>query len=210
VVAAIFVFGLAVVAGTAWSRLHHTADPAVSGSSTGTAAPIAFGADPTATSTTPTPTPVTTTTPAPTPVTSTTPTLTPVTSTGTTTAAAWRGIVGYLDHTRAEAFATGQVALLSSVYAPGAAGLAADTASVHSLVDRGLRAQGFAATVERVHVVKATDRSATLRVVDELTSYTLVDSTGAPVGMGAARGARRFTMRLVKTPVGWRISAVLP
>jgi hypothetical protein len=177
-VAGIFAFGLAVVGGLGWGRLHHPPPPEPHRS-----APSASRADFLSTS------------PLPSPVTS---------------VAAWRGIVGYLEATRAQAFATGQPALLRGVYVPGAPGLAVDQASVRSLVRRGLRAAGFTATVDRITVESATPGAATLQVVDRLAGYRLVDSAGNRVGTGAGRPPRAFTMRLVKTPVGWRIATVVP
>lgn len=191
-VGGIFAFGLAVLAGAGWARFHSQPAPSTAGSAphpsrTATTAPAVFAAPPDP------PTPATT------------PTATPVKTT-----AAWRGVVSYLESTRVEAFATARVALLGTVYAPDAPGLAADTASVRSLHERGLHAVGFTATVERVTVQSSTAQAVSLRVVDRLSSYRLVDASGTTVDTGAARSARAFTMKLAKLPNGWRIAAIVP
>jgi hypothetical protein len=188
-VAGIFAFGLAVVAGAGWARLH---------------APPASAIGPRAAAR---PTGIATTAPAlfASPRGKTT---APLTSAAAT--AAWRGIVSYLESTRVQAFASGRPALLATVYAPDAPGLAVDAASVTSLVTRGLHVAGFAATVERVKLMAETSDTVTLQVVDRLSSYRLVDVSGTTVATGSGRAARAFTMRLAKTPTGWRIATIVP
>jgi hypothetical protein len=59
-------------------------------------------------------------------------------------------------------------------------------------------------------VRSSTAEAVSLRVVDRLSSYRLVNASGTTVGTGAARPARAFTMKLAKTPNGWRIAAIVP
>lgn len=195
-VAGIFAFGLSVLAGAAWSHLHPRAvDPTSQASprsvTASTVAPVGLR------SPRPSPTPSGATAPTPTPV-------------ATSSAAVWRGIVGYLESTRARAFATGQVSLLDAVYTADAPDLAADRASVRALHARGLRASGFAATVTDVTVQKQTATAATLQVVDRLAAYRLVAADGSVVGSGRGRPAQAFTMVLADTSRGWRVSQVVP
>jgi hypothetical protein len=186
-VAGIFAFGLAVIAGAAWARFHPAPEPSpgptAAAQPTAPAAPADLVAPPDAPTATASP---------------------------PGAAAAWRGIVSYLESTRIEAFATGRPALLNTVYAVGTPGLAVDVASVRSLAQRGLHAAGLTATVVRVKVEANTDRAVTLRVVDRLSSYRLVNASGTTVSLGAGRAARAFTMRLVRTPSGWRIASIVP
>jgi hypothetical protein len=184
-VTGIFTFGLVLLGSAGWSRLHHGSagqpTPAVASGPTSPAV-----AAPSARPSPPT-----------------------VTTTGTTVAG-WRGIVGYLDATRAQAFATARPSLLRNVYVATAPALAVDQASVRSLASRGLRAAGFTATVRAVTVESTSATSATLRVIDRLAPYRLVDRSGATVSTGAGRPARAYTMTLMRTSVGWRVSAILP
>jgi serine/threonine protein kinase len=124
--------------------------------------------------------------------------------------ASWLGLVSHLDALRASAFAEGQVAPLASVYAPGVSAYAADLTTVRSLASRGLRARGFAATVERVTVERRTPTTERLRVTDRLSAYTLVDAAGTVEGRGAARPARAFTMELSGLGDRWRVTAITP
>jgi hypothetical protein len=126
------------------------------------------------------------------------------------TPASWLSVVSSLDSLRTKAFAAGDAAPLAAVYTPGSSAYAADLATVSSLESRGLRARGFTATVKTVTVEASTATTERLRVVDALTSYTLVDAEGDVVGHGAARPARAFTMSLTDSAVGWRVASIKP
>jgi hypothetical protein len=127
-----------------------------------------------------------------------------------TTAPAWTSIVQGLAATRAASFARADASLLAGVYAPGSSAYGTDLETVRSLADRGLRARGFAITVERVAVDRASDSAARLHVVDRLSGYTLVDASGAVQGRGSGSASRGFTMSLRRTRSGWRIAALTP
>ena len=200
-VAGIFAFGFAVLAGAGWARLHGTTNPSSAAPNSSEPSSV----HPTATATT---APAVFATPAPVSPSPVSPSTAPPSTPSAT--AAWRGIVGYLEATRVEAFATARPDLLSTVYTPNAPGLAVDTASVRALAGRGLRAAGFTATVERVTVTSSNAERVSLRVVDRLSSYRLVNASGTTVTSGAARPARAFTMNLTRTPNGWRIAAIVP
>ena len=70
-----------------------------------------------------------------------------------------------------------------------------------SLAGRGLRARGFAITVEQVRVEQASNAVARLRVVDRLSGYTLVDG----VGRGARQRAGRTEPGLHDGVASYRI-----
>jgi hypothetical protein len=122
----------------------------------------------------------------------------------------WTAVISHLDELRAQAFSEANAGLLAAVYAPGTSAYAADLNTVNSLVSRGLRAQGFTATVDDVSVESATATTEQLRVVDELTGYTLVDASGRVEGRGAPRPARAFTMELADVAGSWRVEAISP
>jgi hypothetical protein len=123
---------------------------------------------------------------------------------------AWMSVVQSLAATRSRAFDEADPSLLDSVYIAGAAAYDTDHATVQSLASRGLRAQGFATTVEQVRVEQAGATSARLHVVDELSGYTLVDASGTAHGRGPPRGRRAYTMSLRHTGSGWRVVALAP
>lgn len=122
----------------------------------------------------------------------------------------WTAVVAHLDALRAAAFDHADTAPLAEVYAPGAPAYTTDVATVRSLASRGLRAQGFAATVVQVTAEDVTASTARLRVVDRLSAYRLVGATGDVVGRGAARPPTAFTMQLRKVAGSWRVAAVDP
>jgi hypothetical protein len=122
----------------------------------------------------------------------------------------WMSVVRSLAATRSRAFAEADPSLLGSVYVPDAPAYDTDHATIESLLGRGLRAQGFATTVEHVAVEQAGATSARLRVVDELSGYTLVDAAGTAHGRGPPRGRLAYTMSLRHTGSGWRVVGVTP
>jgi hypothetical protein len=122
----------------------------------------------------------------------------------------WRSILGSLDSARADAFASGDPAALSAVYAPGSPLLAADRNAMARLVAAGQRARGVRHTIRSLGVTSHDDHSAVLRVVDELAAYEVVDASGRVVQHTALRSAAAFVVRIVNTRAGWRLAAVTP
>jgi eukaryotic-like serine/threonine-protein kinase len=122
----------------------------------------------------------------------------------------WEILVSRLEFLRTQAFAHGDATELAAVYAPRAAAYATDKSTLSSLASRGLRARGFAATVERVSAESGTRTTERLRVVDRLSGYDLVDASGKVVGHGAARPARAFTMQVSNASGRWRVTAINP
>jgi hypothetical protein len=122
----------------------------------------------------------------------------------------WSSILGFLDHARGEAFATGDARRLSGVYAPGSPLLAADRNAITRLAAAGQRARGVRHTIRSVGVTSHDDRVAVLRVIDVLASYDVVDVSGRVVLRTAPRPAAAFVVRIVKTSAGWRLAAITP
>jgi eukaryotic-like serine/threonine-protein kinase len=127
-----------------------------------------------------------------------------------TAADRWVSVVQRLATMRSQAFDQADPSLLASVYLAGTAAYDTDRATVQSLAGRGLRAKGFAATVEHVTVERSDASTARLHVVDRLSGYTLVDAAGAVHGRGDERPARSYTMLLRRTGSGWRVVALTP
>ncbi len=122
----------------------------------------------------------------------------------------WRALASRLDDARAAAFEQADPSRLADVYVVGSSAYSTDHATVASLASRGLHASGFQATVEHVTVDSSSVTGARLRVVDRLSAYDLLDSTGRVVGHGAARPDRAFTMRLTWSAGKWRVSQITP
>ena len=120
----------------------------------------------------------------------------------------WRPVVARLDALRARAFDAGRPALLARVYVLDSPAYTTDRARLTALMDRGLHAQGFTATVTHVRVQQSSATSARLRIADALSAYSLVDRAGAVVGTGAARPSRAFTMDLARVDGSWRVAAI--
>lgn len=122
----------------------------------------------------------------------------------------WDEALDELDAARAAAFSTGDVEALSAVYADGSPGLAADTALLQGLVDRGQTAHGLRHEVRSVEVLESGSDRVRLRVVDTLSAYEIRDSAGTVVSSAPARGEKPFLVELARTPDGWRLVGVRP
>ena len=122
----------------------------------------------------------------------------------------WDQVLASLDAARSQAFSSGDVDALASVYATGSPGLAADTALLQGLADRGQTAQGLRHEVRAVQVLESGSNRVRLRVVDTLGAYEILDAAGVLVSRGAARGERPFVVELVRAADGWRLAEVRP
>jgi hypothetical protein len=134
----------------------------------------------------------------------------PTVSPGPGSAREWAALLDELDAARATALAQADDELLTAVYAPSSPGLAADRRLVRELGERGLHARGVRHTVSAVHVVRSSVDRATLRVVDALAAYELLDGEGEVVERAAGRGQREHVVHLERTAGGWRLSEVRP
>jgi hypothetical protein len=127
-----------------------------------------------------------------------------------TAAPSWRLVITALENTRARAYATGDAALLGTVYADGSPTGRSDLDLLRGLVLHGQHAAGLRAFVERVTVVTATASRTTLDVADALTAYDVVAADGHVQRRGHGRPTREWMITLVRTVAGWRIWSVAP
>jgi hypothetical protein len=120
----------------------------------------------------------------------------------------WRAVMTTLERTRARAFATGDAALLSAVYAVGSPTGRADLHLLRELARDGQRAAGLQAFVERADVLVRSDTRVTLSVTDALTAYDVVDADGMVIRHGTGRPTRTWRATLVQVSGSWRIWSV--
>lgn len=139
-----------------------------------------------------------------------TPATSPPASPGADPAAAsgWWVILASLDRSRGQAFATGDVRRLGSVYAPGSPLLAADRAALRRLVAARLTANGVRHEIRRVELSAYDGRSVVLRMADVLAAYDVVDAAGRVVHRTAPRAQAWFLVTLVRTAQGWRLQQI--
>ena len=122
----------------------------------------------------------------------------------------WRAVLGQLDRTRQEAFATGDADRLLEVYAPGSAAGSADAEVLLSLTRAGLHARGVQHDVTRIDVTSAGAERVVLRVVDVLTPHELLADNGALVEQRPGRGERSYDLVLTSAGDGWLIAELTP
>jgi serine/threonine protein kinase len=120
----------------------------------------------------------------------------------------WRAVLDGLDRSRAAAFAQADATVLAGVYAPGSPLLVADRSAIGSLSASGRRALGVRHTIRSVTVSAYDGQSATLRAVDVLAAYAVVDGAGRVLERTVARPATTFVVTVVRTPPGWRLQRV--
>lgn len=111
-----------------------------------------------------------------------------------------------LDDARARALVARNAALLDAVYTADSAARSVDAGIIASLISGGLRLSGAEHVVRSTRVVGATPLR--VEVDDSLPSYMVLDAGGSVVGSTASRAVSARVMVLVKTPAGYRISAV--
>lgn len=117
----------------------------------------------------------------------------------------WRATVDALDHARAAAL--GGTGPVTAADAPGSPALDADQAAAAVLRERAPRTVSPIPAIQAVALVHA-GPTTTLRVTDTLPAYDYVGADGAVVASVPARGPRTWTLTLVSTPDGWRLSQV--
>ncbi|MCU1590664.1 MAG: serine/threonine protein kinase, partial [Frankiales bacterium] len=122
----------------------------------------------------------------------------------------WRAVLDGLDASRAAAFAHADPAPLAQVYAAGSPLLTADRAAVARLHATGRTARGVRHTVRTVTVSSYDGTTATLRTVDVLAAYEVMDASGRVAQRTAARLPAAFVVTVVSTAQGWRLQQVVP
>lgn len=118
----------------------------------------------------------------------------------------WATTVHALDAARAAALAGSRP--LTTADAPGSTALAEDTATRGQIAARHLAVSPPVPALRQVAVRVQSPTSATLTVTDTLAAYDYRDTAGRLVGTEPARGPRTWTVVLIDTDEGWRLSRV--
>lgn len=118
----------------------------------------------------------------------------------------WPAVLDALDQARADAFAAGDAALLADVWAPGSAGLAADSAALAGL--RGGTVTGLRHRVVDVSVRSPGTDQVALRVVDVLASHQVRAADGSVVRVVAERRQSSYDVVLVRERGRWLLASV--
>jgi hypothetical protein len=120
----------------------------------------------------------------------------------------WAALITRLDAARDAAFTAADPGALLRTYAENSSALATESSAVRALAAHHVQARGLRLVVEVVAVEARTSSHVTLRVVDRLPAYDIVDVHGHVVVHRPARGSHTWQLVLVHTDVGWRIAAV--
>lgn len=124
---------------------------------------------------------------------------------------AWGEVLATLYAGRSQAFAAADPAMLASVYAPGSADLASNTALVRQLAADGARVPDLRLEVRSASLVPAQasppdEGRVLLDVVDVLAPYELTDGEGRVLERRAGRGAQRVRVELTRVDGEWLIA----
>lgn len=111
-----------------------------------------------------------------------------------------------LDLARQAAYDRRRPGLLARVYAPGSTLLRHDRAVLTAYLERGIRLGPVRLEVSALRVTRRSRGSVRLRVVELLAPTTAVLPDGDRVALPADAPTLR-TLRLVRTPAGWRLAA---
>lgn len=129
------------------------------------------------------------------------------TATRTPTSVDWMDVVRGLDTGRADALVRRDPAGLAAVYAAGATGRAADTATIARLSANGLRVSGAAHRITRA-TAHRDGRTVLVTVTDSLPAYRVLDDDGRVVGATAPRRSATRVLEMVEVGDAYRIVAV--
>ncbi len=119
----------------------------------------------------------------------------------------WATILAGLDTQRGRAFAAADATLLAAVDVPGSQAHARDLALVEALSAGQVKARGWVTSISSVVPGTVSGDRVELTVVDTLAAYDLLDATGQVVEHQPARAEATWSIALVETPGGWRISS---
>jgi hypothetical protein len=117
-------------------------------------------------------------------------------------------IVTTLSRRRAHAFTVVVARLLRRAEAAGSPLLAADAKSVRTLKEAGEHAEGLRREVRSARRIAGSATTATLRAVDAVPAYTIVDARGRVVRRARARASEAFIVTLRRSTGGWRLASV--
>lgn len=122
----------------------------------------------------------------------------------------WIAVLVALDQRRLNAFATADARQLDSVNIAGSSAMTTDAATLAELTKRQVKPIGLATQVDRAVVRTRSATAVTLDVVDHRSGFDLVDrATGVLVRRERARGAQRWTVRLVRPGAEWLVAEVV-
>jgi hypothetical protein len=124
------------------------------------------------------------------------------------TAASMPTVVRALEQRRLHALGRADVGELAAVELRGTTLWRRDSRVVSRLRAMHGYLRGLAVRLLSVHVDTVTERRATVRVVDTLTAYDVVDGNGVVVAHHRARPARATTLVLVRDNGSWRLNQV--
>ncbi|MEO7982346.1 MAG: protein kinase [Sporichthyaceae bacterium] len=117
----------------------------------------------------------------------------------------WARRLAALDAARSRAFATGDLAGLGAVYAPGSPARSRDARVLRRLSRAGLHADGLQLRATSVRPLDRLAGRVRLAVTDVMPAYRLVDGGDAVVERRTGRGLRSWTLQLARTDDGWRV-----
>lgn len=116
----------------------------------------------------------------------------------------WAGVLGGLDHARAQAFSTGQVSVLDRVYTRDSAGAKVDAAAIRAYAERGGRIAGAELVLLSCRVEHSSRRLVRLVVVDQLAAARVVWADGSSRALPRDLPTKH-RITLVRTSDGWRV-----
>jgi hypothetical protein len=119
----------------------------------------------------------------------------------------YRPIVSHLFALRAQAFATGHLSLLDSIYAPNSFVHDMDDASLRIMRTQQVRTRGFVQHIVKMTVLDVSVGHLELDVTTTIEPYTVVDAAGRVVARRAAR-TQHFGMILDRRHGVWLIQGL--
>jgi hypothetical protein len=120
-------------------------------------------------------------------------------------------VVAALDRARGAALIAGDPAILSDVYTDDSPARAADARQIAAMAAAGYRVADAGHRLRSATLVGEPGRGiASVLVVESLPAYPVLDTGGAVVARTTGSPGSTVVLELVHTPVGYRISRVLP
>ncbi len=119
----------------------------------------------------------------------------------------WYAVLADLDSARERAWRRSDPGLLADVYVEGSLALRRDRAMLRAYRDRGLSVEGVTVDVHRLGVLRRTDTSVRLRVVDELRQARVTTTDGRERLLPDDRPSTHV-IDLVRRGDAWRISRI--
>lgn len=119
----------------------------------------------------------------------------------------WAAVLRGLDRRRGQAWAAGDPAALTRVFAAGSDALTADRRRLRAFARRGLTAHGVRVSFDHIEVLAAGDGRARLRFAGHLRAVLAVDRSGVAHRVRPGRPIRE-TVTLTRSGPRWLIAAV--